>query len=189
MSLLLATLILVVIVSAGISAEQPAEKSRITTRQLESQTVLYTIYRGHYEKIGQTIGNLYATAGSKGIQPGGKLSFVYLNNPEYTPMEHCLTEIRIPVANAQEALKHTGTLGEMTDIKELPAMEVAVMIKLGMNIDYAAFYKNLYEGIGKMDYRATDNACETFSINSMQTDYSQMKSEIIVPIKKISSEK
>jgi effector-binding domain-containing protein len=188
LSLSIAILILVVIVTAGISAEKTSEKSSITTRQLESQTVLYTIYRGHYEKIGQAIGKLYAIANSKGIQPGGQLSCVYLNNPEYVPMEHCLTEIRIPVANAEEALKHAGTLGEMTDIKVLPTMEVAVIIKPGTNMDYADFYKVLYNGIAKIGYRASDNACETFSTNTTSIDYSQMKSEIIIPIKKISYE-
>jgi effector-binding domain-containing protein len=184
----IAILILAIIVTVGISAEKTTDKSNITIRQTESQTVLYTIYRGNYEKIGQAIGKLFATAASKGIQPGGSLSCVYLNNPEYVPMEHCLTEIRIPVANAKEALKHAGTLGEMTDIKVMPAMEVAVITKPGMNIEYADFYKSLYDGIARMGYRTSDNACETFLTNTMSTDYSQTKSEVTIPIKKISSE-
>lgn len=180
-SLLLAT-VLMVIVAAGISAEQTTEP-KITIRQLEPQTVLYTIYRGSYDKIGKAIGSLYALAGQKGIHPQGQMSCVYLNNPEYISAEHCLTEIRIPVTG--EGLKYVGTLGEITDVKELRAMEVAVIIKHGMQVEYAALYKGLYDGIAKKGYRASDNAWESFLGENFSGDYAQMKSEIMVPVEKL----
>lgn len=111
------------------------------------------------------------------------MSCVYLNNPEYISAEHCLTEIRIPVA--KEALKYAGTLGEMTDIKELRAMEVAVIIKHRMQADYAAVYKGLYNGIAKKGYRASDNAWESFLGENFSGDYAQTKSEIMVPVEKL----
>jgi effector-binding domain-containing protein len=180
-------MVVVVISVVGISAEQPTDKPEITIRQLQPQMVLYTIYRGSYEKMGTAIGNLYALAGQKGIIPCGSISCVYLNNPEYVSLEHCLTEIRIPVA--KEDLKHTGTLGEMTDIKEIRAMEVAVIIKHGMQVDYAALYKGLYDGIAQKGYRAADNAWESFLGTDFSADYTQMKSEIMVPVKKIAASK
>ena len=184
---LLLVLVVTVGITIGIFAEQTQNEPNIVIRQLEPQTVLYTIYRGSYDKMGKAIGSLYALAGQKGIHPRGQMSCVYLNNPEYVSAEHCLTEIRIPVA--KEALKYAGTLGEMTDIKELRAMEVAVIIKHGMQVDYAALYKGLYDGIAKKSYRASDNAWESFPSKNFSGDYTQMKSEIMVPVKKLSQNK
>ena len=184
-SLLLVALVLTVLVSAEILAEKATDKSNITIRQLEPQTVLYTIYRGGYEGIGKAIGELYALATQKKIWPRGALSCVYLNNPQYISKEHCLTEIRIPVA--KEALKQAGTLGEMTDIKELRAMEVAVINKQGMQVNYSALFNELYDGISKMGYRGSDNEWETFAGKAKSMDYMNMKSEIMLPVEKISA--
>jgi effector-binding domain-containing protein len=184
---LLFAMVVVAVSVVGISAEQTIDKPEITIRQLQPQTVLYTIYRGSYDKIGKAIGNLYALAGQKGIIPRGSVSCVYLNNPEYVSSEHWLTEIRIPVD--KNALKLAGTLGEMTDIKELRAMEVAVIIKQGVQVDYATLYEGLYNGIAQKGYRASDNAWESFLGTGFSGDYTQMKSEIMVPIKKLSESK
>ena len=184
LSLLVVVLILTTIVTVEIFAEQSTGKPNITIRKLESQTVLYTIYRGEYEKIGETIGSLYALAIKNKIWPGGSLSCVYLNNPQYISGEHCLVEIRIPVG--QEALKLTGTLGELTDVKSINAMEVAVMKKPLGDMDYSSIYRIIYTWIARNDYRATDNACETFATDTGITDYTKMKSEIMIPVAKIS---
>jgi hypothetical protein len=40
--------------------------------------------------------------------------------------------------------------------------------------------------ISQQGCTATDSACETFLTNAMAGNYTQMKSEIMVPIKKIS---
>ena len=78
--------VLMVISVVKISAEQTIEKPKITTRQLKPQTVLYTLYRGSYDKMGGTIGNLYALAGKKGVCPRGALCCAYLNNPQYASL-------------------------------------------------------------------------------------------------------
>jgi len=186
MFLLLTVLLLTAVITVSVWAEQSTDKSEITIRRVEPQTVLYTVYRGSYEQIGQAIGKLYALAGSKGIQPRGSLSFIYLVTPEHTLAKHCLTEIRIPVA--KEALKHTGTLGEMTDIKQLRTMEVAVIVKPNMKADYGVFFERLYGGITKKGYRAYGCVSETFLGKAMPVDFMQMKSEMMVPIKKISAD-
>lgn len=184
LSLLVVVLVLTTIVTVEIFAEQTTDKSNITIRQLESQTVLYTIYRGEYEKIGRAIGDLYALAVKNKIWPGSSLSCVYLNNPQYISGEHCLVEIRIPVG--QEALKLAGTLGELTDVKTLQAMEVAVTAKSAGQTDPSSVYDSLHVWITKNGYRAAENACEKFAANIGATNYAQMKSEIMIPIKRIS---
>jgi DNA gyrase inhibitor GyrI len=178
-------LLLVVMVSAltvELFAEQGSGESDFSIKKSAAQTVLYTVYRGPYEKIGKPIGELYGLAMQKKIMPRGTVSLVYLNNPQNTPQEHLLTEIRIPVGD--EALQQAGTLGEMTDVKKLPATDVAVMKKQSGQTDYAAFYSRFYARIIKEGYHATDNVAEVFMDSGMGGDYSRMKSEIMVPVLK-----
>ena len=162
------------------------EELAFSIRKLAPQTVLYTVYRGPYEGIGQSIGDLHALAARKKIIPRANgMWLVYLNNPQNTPPEHCLTEIRIPVG--EEALQKAGSLGPMTDVKKVQPMDVAVMTKLGRT-DYGLVMRTLYERIAKEGYRPIDNAIEGFIGDWVNTnDHSQMKSEIIVPVTKVGS--
>ena len=184
--LVLTVSVLVAVVAVEIYAGQADAESEITIRKIESQVVLYTIYRGEYQKIGKPIGNLYGLAMKNQIWPKGSISLVYLNNPQYVSAQHCLVEIRIPIA--KEALKKAGTLGEMTDVKELKAMEVAVIKKSAGQMNYSSLYNNIYKWIAQNGYRSTENACEIFAGTSGITDYSKMSSEIMVPVEKLSSD-
>lgn len=163
-----------------------ADKSDVTIRQVEPQTVLYTIYRGDYDKVGHAIGSLYALAVQKKIWPNGSLYFAYLNNPKHVSSEHWLTEIRIPVK--EEALKHTGTFGEMTDVKKLPAMTVAVAAKPAGQADSEPIYLRLDTWIFKHGYAGIGGPCEKFLANAATGDYAQMKSEIMIPVTRISAD-
>lgn len=177
---------LMVAVTVEIFAAQSGEQGNITVRKAEAQTVLYTIYRGEYQKIGRAIGNLYGLAMKNQAWPRGSLSCVYLNNPQYVSAEHCLVEIRIPVG--EEALKLAGTLGEMTDVKTVKEMDVAVVTKQPGQTDHDSVYNILYTWVSKNGYVAADNACEVFASNMQSQDYSQMKSDIMVPVRKIPTE-
>jgi len=183
-TLLLLTVGFMVISVVGIFAKPSTAKSDFTIRKVEQRVVLYTIHRGSYDKMGAGVGKLFALAGEKGITPRGRVSYVYLNNPQYVSSGHWLTEIRIPVG--KEALKLTGTLGEITDVKTLPAREVAVAIKPKAQADPGPIYGKLYTWIFQQGYIAADSACETFLTNAMAGDYAQMKSEIMIPIRKLS---
>jgi effector-binding domain-containing protein len=180
--LMLLLVVIVAAVTVELFAEQSSGESDFSIKKSEAQTVLYTVYRGPYEKIGKSIGELYGLAMQKKIIPRGSVSLVYLNNPQNTSQEHLLTEIRIPVGD--EALQQAGTLGEMTDVKKLPATDVAVMKKQLGQTDYAAFYGRFYARIVKEGYHATDNVAEVFIDSGMGGDYSRMKSEIMVPVAK-----
>jgi DNA gyrase inhibitor GyrI len=180
LTLVLAVIVLTLTATVEICAEQTADKSNFTIRKLETQTVLYTIYRGQYQDIGKTIGDLYALAIKNQIWPRGSLTFVFLNNPQYVSGEHCLVEIRIPVG--QDALKLAGTLGEMTDVKTIKGIEAAVVNKPAGQTDYSSIFNNIYTWIAKQGYRAVDNACETFDTNSGVTDYTKITSEIMIPV-------
>lgn len=182
-SLLLAAACLIFVSIAEISATSAGSKSAFTIRRVEKQVVLYAIYRGSYERIGPAVGKLFALAGRKGVRPRGPVSYVYLNNPKLVTSQHWLTEIRIPVG--KEALKLSGTLGEMTDVKALPAMEVLVAVKPKGQSDPAPIYEELYRRVLKEGYLATEGSIETFLTNVETGDYAQMKTEIMIPISKI----
>ena len=180
---LLVVLVSTSTVTVSIWADQAADKSGVTIRQVKPQTVLYTIYRGDYDKVGQAIGSLYALAVQKKIWPSGSLHFAYLNNPKHVSSEHWLTEIRIPVR--EEALKHAGTLGEMTDVKKLPAMTVAVATKPAGLADSEPIHVRLDTWIFKQGYAGIGGPCEKFLANAATGDYARMTSEIMIPVTKI----
>lgn len=184
--LVLVAIVLTVAVTVEIFAAQSGARDEVTIRKVGAQTVLYTIYRGEYQKIDQAIGNLYGLAMKNQVWPKGSLSCVYLNNPQYVSAEHCLVEIRIPVG--EEALKLAGTLGEMTDVKTIKEMDVAVITKQSGLTDHDAVYNSLYTWISRNGYLAADNSCEVFAGNMQSPDYSQMKTEIMLPVRKTPTE-
>ncbi|MEN6385007.1 MAG: GyrI-like domain-containing protein [Phycisphaerales bacterium] len=168
------------------AAQEPNSFS-ISIGKMESQTVLYTIYRGPYEKVGQSIGNLYALAGKNRIAPQGNFRFVYLNNPHLFSLngQHCLVEIQIPVS--PDALKLAGKLGEMSDVKTLIAMDTVTIKKPAGCKDYGAVYTYLFAWIAQNGYRPIDNAFEVFESGGQNQSCENIsQSDIIVPVAKVS---
>lgn len=185
-SLLLSAVVLMVAGAAVISAKTASGKPAFAIRKVEKQVVLYTIYRGSYDKVGPAIGKLFSLAGSKGIKTQGPISFVYLNNPRYVSTQHWLTEIRVPVG--KESLKLAGSLGEMTDVKEVPAVEVVVAVKPEGQADPGPIYERLFTWIYKAGYVHIENPMEKFLSGASTGDYAQMKSEIMVPVSRFTKE-
>lgn len=185
-SLLLTAVVLMVASAAAISAKTASGKPAFAVRKVEKQVVLYTIYRGGYDKTGPAVGKLFALAGQKGIRPRGPISYVYLNNPKQVSSDHWLTEIRIPVG--KEALKLAGTLGEMTDIKALPAVELVVAVKPEGQADPSSIYERLFTWIYKAGYVHIEDPMEKFLSGASTGDYAQMKSEIMVPVSKLTKD-
>jgi effector-binding domain-containing protein len=176
--------VLIVIAAFCIAATtEVSSKPKFEIRKVEQQTILYTIYRGPYEKSGQAVGKLFALAGQKGIIPKGSVQYAYLNNPHYISKEHYLTEIRIPVD--KDALKLAGTLGEMTDIKVLPAIEMVVAKKPKGMADPNSIYNDMSKWIYENKYAGLDSPVEIILSGAMTGDYSQMEAEIMMPVKKI----
>lgn len=176
---------MIVISVVEISAQSAEGALAVTIRKIDKQVVLYTIVRGSYAKAGMESGLLYGRAAMKQIAPRGSAYYVYLNNPQKTSAEHYLIEVRIPVG--AEALKYAGSLGDMTDVKEVPAMEVAVAVKPEGMTDPSSVYHELEHWIFKNSYVADDGPCEKVLTNAQTGKYEQMKSEIMVPVVKISS--
>ncbi len=183
--LLLPAIGLIAVSVVEISAQSAEGASAVTIRKIDKQVVLYTIVRGSYAKAGMESGLLYGRAAMKQIAPRGSAYFVYLNNHQKTSAEHYLTEVRIPVD--AEALKYAGSLGDMTDVKEVPAMEVAVAVKPEGMADPSSIYRDLEHWIFKNGYMAEEGPCEKVLTNAQTGKYEQMKSEIMIPVVKVSS--
>lgn len=175
---------LIMLVVAAVVAQRTSDpdstQSELSIRTVPAQTVLYTIVRGHYQKTGQAVGALYALAGQKGLRPMGSPTYTYLNNPKLVSSEHWLTEIRIPVGD--DALKLAGTLGDMTDVKQIPTVTVVVAVKPAGVPDPASIYEEIFTWLYKNGYRAADSPSEVFLANVASGDYAQMKSEIMMPV-------
>jgi len=177
----------VVTVAITLWAQTPSPGT-CALRNVEEQVVLYTIYRGGYEQIGQAIGSLFALAGQKGLMPPqGPVVQVYLNNPNLVAKEHYLTEIRIPVS--KKALEQVGKLGPMTDIKILPPMQVAVITKPEGMENPTPLYWELQTWCIKNQYCVMDDFCEITLTNAMSGNYARMKTEIIAPVMKMNNAK
>lgn len=172
----------VMLATIAIAKSAPDQKSPVV-RKIDAQVVLYTVYRGSYESVAQAIGQLYGLAGAKGIAPTGDLEFAYLNSPATVSGAHLLTEIRIPVG--KEALKHTGKLGKMTDVKQLSATDAAVTTKPKGMEDPSDIYVSLYKWIYKNGYVTVDVPIEIFRSNTRGGNYADMTSEIMIPVMKV----
>lgn len=166
-------------------AAQPATNPDVAIRTLPPQTVLYTVIRGPYDKLGEAFGSLYSLAGSKGIRPTDSAVSVSLNNPETTASEHWLTEIRIPTDDS--AKKLAGTLGPMTDVKTISTTTVAVGVKSKGVSDPADVMRRMYTWLAQSGYLPTGGPMQKVVSDSETHDYSQMVVEIMVPVMKVSS--
>jgi hypothetical protein len=178
-------LLCLLLAAMGIPLLRAAQKdadSSIAIRTLGAQTVLYTVVRGPYEKLGEAFGSLYGLLAGKGIKPAGPAMSVTLNNPESTSSEHWLTEIRIPVDDS--AKKLAGTLGPMTDVKTVSETQVAAAVKPKGVSDPADILRRLYAWMALNGYMPTGGPMQKVDSGSPNYDYAQSAVEIMVPVMK-----
>lgn len=175
------TVLLALLLVAAYATESTS-LAKITVRDLEPHTILYTIHRGSYRGLGQAYGKLYGLAGAKGLRLTGEGLTVHLNNARKTPEAHLLTEVRLAVP--ESALNLAGTLGSMTDIKSVPAMQVAVAVKPAGTASPKQHIKTLYHWIYQNGYTVIDAPMQRVIKGAQTHDYTQMEVELLVPIAK-----
>ncbi len=181
--LILSAIVFVEIVCiAGICARDsnPQFSPNVTVRQVESQAVLYTVYRGHYEGVGPAIDELLELAGEKHLTPIGPIYTGYLNNPLLVSGDHWLIEIRMPVP--MDALEFAGTLGEMTDVKLMPAMKVVSAVKPEGQLDPGPVIRGLYALISQRGYRIAGGMWQSVLYNDDSEDYLHIRTEFMIPV-------
>lgn len=151
----------------------------VSLREVAPQTVLYTVYRGHYTGVGQAINRLYKLALAKGLHPCGSPSMGYLNSPRSVSNEHWFIEVHIPVE--EDAMALAGMLGDMTDVKRLPAMSVAVVAKGYGQADPEPVIHRLYTWINQQGYVIAGRLRQYIVCNETG-DYAQMSTEFLIPV-------
>lgn len=169
------------VIIAGLCIDDIKAESNmdISLREMAPRTVLYTIHRGHYIGVGPAINRLYELAIAKGLHPCGSPSMGYLNNPRSESSEHWLIEIQVPVE--EDAMALVGTLGEMTDVKRLPAMSVAVVAKSVGQADPEPVIHRLYAWINQQGYVIAGRLRQSIVCNKTG-DYAQMSTEFLIPV-------
>jgi DNA gyrase inhibitor GyrI len=165
-----------------LQAAEKATDANVAIRTIGPQTVLYTVVRGPYDKLGDAFGSLYSLLAGKGLKPLGPSVSVSLNNPETTASEHWLTEIRIPVDDSGKKL--AGTLGPMTDVKTVSEMKVAVALKPKGVSDPADIIRRVYTWMAQNGYMPTGGPMQKVGSDTQSHDYGQMVVEIMVPVMK-----
>jgi len=181
------SLALTAVVAGTLLAAAKAHETSFEIRKTEPRVVLYTIHRGSFDKVGSTIQELMTMAAPRGAIPTGPISFAYLTNMELTPKEHWLTEVRIPVG--EDALKLAGTLGKFTDVMKLAPIDVVVATKPEGMTDPGPVYHKLYPWLLENGYVPVEGPLEQFLTNAEGNDYSKMKTEIMIPVRKVSRTK
>ena len=170
---------LVVIAGLCIDIGLAKSVSDVTLREVAPQTVLYTVYRGHYADLGPAINGLYELAIRRGLRPCGSPSMGYLNNPSDISSDHWLIEIRLPVD--AKALAFAGKLGGMTDVKSVPAMKVAVAAKPLGQADPEAVIRHLSAWINRRRYIIAGRLWQSVVCNGTGDDC-RMSTEFVIPV-------
>jgi len=176
------TALICCVILVPLRAKETGSRRKVTVRDLESQTILYTIHRGSYTGFGQAFARLFGLAGSKDLRPTVNVMTVHLNNPHQVAEAHWLTEIRVPVADS--ALSLAGSLGPMTDVKTVPGVKVAVATKPAGAASPAAIQKKLYQWIYQNGYAPIDAPMQRVISGGQTQDYTLMEVELMIPITK-----
>lgn len=83
---------------AGAPVEMPADESCCGIKRVDPHLVAFAFHRGPYEAIGAAYGELATWIAANGYDVVGPSEEVYFSDPNTTPPEDYLTEIRFPIA-------------------------------------------------------------------------------------------
>ena len=82
---------------AGEVAPSGPDEQGLGVKKVEGAEVASTMHKGPYDQVGATYGALAGWIAENGYQIVGPGEEVYLSDPDKTPPEELLTEIRFPV--------------------------------------------------------------------------------------------
>ena len=85
----------------------------------------------------------------------------------------------------KDYLDLAGTLGAFTDIKTVKTHEAVVIIRPAGVADPTALHKALIDWMDRQGYAVTGGPCERFLTGGEGGDYSKMKTEIMIPVRKM----
>ncbi|MBN2187723.1 MAG: GyrI-like domain-containing protein [Dehalococcoidia bacterium] len=82
---------------AGDIATSGPDEQGLGTKKVKGAEVAATMHKGPYDQVGGTIHALEAWIAENGYEIVGAYEEVYLSEPDKTPPEELLTEVRFPV--------------------------------------------------------------------------------------------
>ena len=83
-------------IGGEISPSGPDERG-LGVKRVEAAEVASTVHKGPFHEVGQTYGALVGWIMENGYEIVGPAEEIYLSEPEKTPPEELLTEVRFPV--------------------------------------------------------------------------------------------
>ncbi len=81
----------------GEVAPSGPDKQGLGVKRVEGAEVAATMYKGPFDQVGATFGALVSWIMENGYEIAGPAEEIYLSEPEKTPPEELLTEVRFPV--------------------------------------------------------------------------------------------
>lgn len=84
-------------IAGDVAPSGPDEQEGLGVKQLEAIQVAATTHRGPFEEVGKTYEALGGWIAENGYEINGPTEEVYLSDPNATPPEQLVTEIRFPV--------------------------------------------------------------------------------------------
>ncbi len=81
----------------GDVAPSGADEQGLGVKRVEGAEVASTMHKGPFDQVGATYGALVGWIMENGYEIAGPAEEVYLSEPEKTPPEELLTEVRFPV--------------------------------------------------------------------------------------------
>ena len=82
---------------AGDVAPSGPDEQGLGVKKVEGAQVASTMHKGPYDQVGATYGALAGWIAENGYEIVGPSEEVYLSDPDKTPPEELLTEVRFPV--------------------------------------------------------------------------------------------
>jgi effector-binding domain-containing protein len=83
-------------VAGEVALSEPDEQG-VGIKRVEPYEVASTMHKGAYDEVGETYGALVPWIMENGYEIAGPSEEVYLSDPQNTPPEEILTEVRFPV--------------------------------------------------------------------------------------------
>lgn len=132
--------------------------AKIKIKKTKPYRLAYMEHVGDYGSIpyDKYFSQLYGWAKEKKARPGFRPIGIYYDTPEQTPPERCRSEIGIPTRGMPIS---EGNI----KIKEMPAMEVAIIKHAGPAKEYSKTYGILNEWMAQTGYEWAGPAMEVYT--------------------------
>jgi len=150
-------------------------------RHVRSHTVVSTVHRGPYDRIGSVVGKTFGWIATNSLVPFGAPTMIYLKDPTNakTPDDY-ETELQFPIAPVPDASKLQG---DGLAVKVLPDQDIAVAVEIGPFDKVGAAYGDLASWAAQNGYEVVGPAGMTTFSDPMSAAPDQLVHEIFFPVK------